>query len=260
MNEHPSSPVPVGRPVPMVRVVVLNFNGDPHLFRCLDALAATQWPAERLGVVVVDNASTDGSADAVASRYPQVELRRLVTNTGFPANNEALRDLDGIDYVALVNNDCFVTPGWLVPLVGALEADPELAAACPKLVFAPRFVDVEVRSATFRAPSDSRALGVRLSGVEVDRVDCWRPSQFPPPGFWGIERRFWPGVHVLLDERQRRAASALRAPGHTDQYRTGASGGTETHGGDVALRAPSTRRGGRSRSVVARTGHRGRTV
>ena len=174
--------------VPMVRVVVLNYNGDPHLYRCLEALAATQWPSDRLQVVVIDNASADGSPDVVADRFPAVELRRLATNTGFPANNEALRDLNDVDLVALINNDAFVTPGWLAPLVAALEEDPELAAACPKLVFAPHFVELAVASATFGAPGDARPLGVRLSGVEVEGVDSWRSAQFPPPGFWGLER------------------------------------------------------------------------
>ncbi|MEZ5266193.1 MAG: glycosyltransferase family 2 protein [Acidimicrobiales bacterium] len=173
---------------PMVRAVVLNYNGDPHIFRCLEALAATEWPAGRLQVVVVDNNSTDGSPAAIAERFGSVELRPLGTNTGFPANNEALGDLDGIDYVALVNNDAFVTPGWLAPLVDRLEDDATLAAACPKLLFAPRFVELTVESPTFQPPADSRRLGVRLSGVERRGVDRWRAAQFPPPGFWGIER------------------------------------------------------------------------
>ena len=166
-----------GPAVPFVRAVVLNYNGDPHVFRCLDALAATDWPAGRFEVVVVDNASADGSADRIAAAYPDVELRRLATNTGFPANNEALRDLAGVDFVALVNNDAFVTPGWLGPLVRVLEDEPGLGAACPKLLFAPRFVEVGLDSATSRAPGDSRDLGVRLSGVELDGIDRWRAAQ-----------------------------------------------------------------------------------
>ncbi len=181
-------PTPAVPPVPFVRAVVLNYNGDPHVFRCLEALRATVWPADRFSVVVVDNNSADGSAERIAAEFPAVELRRLGTNTGFPANNEALRDLAGVDYVALVNNDAFVTPGWLGPLVDALEEDPALGAACPKLLFAPAFVELTVASTTFRAPGDARDLGLRVSGVEVDGVDRWRAAQFPPPGFWGIER------------------------------------------------------------------------
>ncbi len=187
-TEASSGASPVSPPVPFVRAVVLNYNGDPHVFRCLEALRTTDWPADRFSVVVVDNNSADGSAERIAADFPEVELRRLGTNTGFPANNEALGDLAGVDYVALVNNDAFATPGWLGPLVDALEEDPALGAACPKLLFAPAFVELTVASATFRAPGDARDLGVRVSGVEVDGVDRWRAAQFPPPGFWGIER------------------------------------------------------------------------
>jgi GT2 family glycosyltransferase len=167
--------------------VVLNYNGRPHVERCVRALEATDWPADRLQIVVVDNASTDGSDVELVRDHPRVVLRRQPRNGGFPANNAALRDLDGVDFVALVNNDAFVTPGWLRPLVDALEADPGLGAACPKLLFAPSFVEVALSSATFHVPGDARALGVRVSGVAVDDADVWRSAQFPPPGFWGIE-------------------------------------------------------------------------
>ncbi len=204
----PATPDEATAAVPFVRTVVLNYNGDPHLFRCLDALAATQWPPNRFELVVVDNNSVDGSVQQVAADYPDVVLRRMGTNTGFPANNEALRDLDGVDYVALVNNDAFVTPGWLAPLVEALEEDPALGAACPKLLFAPAFVELALSCATFRAPGDARDLGVRLSGVEVDGVDRWRAAQFPPPGFWGIERGAGPEAMYCWTNGQ----SALRVP------------------------------------------------
>src|SRR5687767_7635097 len=98
---------------PVVRLVVLNFNGGAHLERCVEHLEALDWPADRLEIVVVDNASTDGSPEQLEARHPRARLIRSPVNTGFPANNLALRDLDGVDYVGLVNNDAFVTPGYL---------------------------------------------------------------------------------------------------------------------------------------------------
>ena len=108
--------------VPFVRLVVLNWNGRDHLARCLDALGALDWPADRLDLVVVDNASTDGS-DGLVEGYPRVRLVRNDHNGGFVANNLALRDLDGVDFVGLVNADSFVEPGWLAALVAGIEAD-----------------------------------------------------------------------------------------------------------------------------------------
>lgn len=170
-----------------VRAIVLNYNGDPHVYRSVAALLDTQWPVGDLEVVVVDNASTDGS-DAVLQRsFPSVVLRRQRANTGFPANNVALADLTAVDYVALVNNDAFVTPGWLAPLVETMETDPTLGAVCPKLLFAPQFVDLGIDSKTHRVAHDNRALGVRISGLRVEGADRWRAAQFPRPGCWGVE-------------------------------------------------------------------------
>lgn len=174
-------------PVPLVRVVVLNYQGGDHVLRCLDSLRSGGWPEERLQVVVVDNASSDGSDVEIERRHPWVELRRSPTNRGFPANNDALVDLHGVDFVALLNNDATVTPGWLGPLVTALQDDPGLGAACPKILFAPRFVDVPVRSTTRRpGGADPRELGVMVSGVRVGGVDVWGDAQLVD-GFHGLE-------------------------------------------------------------------------
>ena len=102
---------------PRVRAVVLNFNGGRHVIDCVEALTRTDWPAADLEVVVVDNASSDGSDGELRQRFPDVELRPTGANLGFPGNNVAMRDLDDVDYVALVNNDAFVAPDWLGPLV-----------------------------------------------------------------------------------------------------------------------------------------------
>ncbi|HEX7442351.1 MAG TPA: glycosyltransferase, partial [Acidimicrobiales bacterium] len=169
-----------------VRLVVLNHDGGPLLGRCLDALQALDWPSDELELVVVDNASTDGSPEAVEAAFPGVRLIRTGSNTGFPANNEALRDLTGIRFVGLVNNDAFVEPGWLRAMVGALEADPALGAATGKLVFAPRFVDLVVETPTSRPGlRDHRDLGVRVSGLRVDGTERWRSTQVV--GGWGPE-------------------------------------------------------------------------
>ena len=171
--------------VPLVRLIVLNWNGADHLARCLDALCALDWPADRLDLVVVDNASTDGS-DAIAAEYPRVRLVRNDHNGGFVANNLGLRDLDGVDYVGLVNPDSFVEPGWLAALVTGIEADPGLGAVSARLLFADRFAEVTIETPTFDPPgADPRALGVRVSGVRVDGVDRWRDAQVADG--WGIE-------------------------------------------------------------------------
>jgi GT2 family glycosyltransferase len=160
---------------PRVRLVVLNFNGGDLVERCVGHLEALHWPADRLDLVVVDNASTDGSAERLAA-HPRVEVRRSHENLGFPGNNLALRDLDAIDFVGLINNDAFVEPGYLEPLVDALLHDEELGAVCPKIVLAPRFADVCITSVPWSVPGDPRPLGVRVNGVEVSGTARWRDA------------------------------------------------------------------------------------
>lgn len=164
-------------PVPRVRLVVLNYNGGDHVLRCVEHLERLQWPEDRLEIVVVDNASVDGS-DRVLEARPRVRLVRSGRNMGFPGNNLALRDLTGVDFVGLVNNDAFADPDYLRPLVDVLSSDPRLGAACPKILLAHRFCDLRVEAETWRPPGDDRDLSVRVSGVRVDGTEQWRHTLF----------------------------------------------------------------------------------
>ena len=146
-------------------MVILNYNGGTFVLRSVGAVVATEWPLDRLEVVVIDNASTDESAARIAAQYPRVDLRLRTVNTGFVANNDAFSDLADVDYVALVNNDAFVEPGWLTPLVAALEADDGLGAVCPKVLFSHSYVEVEVEG----LPTDDALVEVLVDGQDMTR-------------------------------------------------------------------------------------------
>jgi GT2 family glycosyltransferase len=170
-----------------VRLVVLNYNGGEHVVRALRCLTRLDWPNDQLQVVCVDNGSSDGSTEAIERELPEVEVRRLGHNGGFPSNNEAMRDLDGIRYVGLVNNDAFVDPGWLRPLVEALDERPDLGAVSSKILLAPRFADVAIEAEPFDpGPGDGRSLGVIVRGVEVEGRDQWTQAHLGSGG-WGRE-------------------------------------------------------------------------
>jgi GT2 family glycosyltransferase len=164
---------------PRVRVVVLNYDGGDMTLRCLDALREVDWPEDALEVVLVDNASIDGLAPRVRSTLPWVELIEHTHNVGFAGGcNLGLADLDGVDYVALLNNDAVPDGNWLRPLVDALEHDDSLGAACSKIVFAPSFLTLTVESPTFRPSGDGRELGVKITGLAADGVEVWEHAQF----------------------------------------------------------------------------------
>jgi GT2 family glycosyltransferase len=122
---------------PRCTVIVLNYNGEKLLPACLDSLACQT--GEPIDTVVVDNASTDGSAELVAQRYPSVRFLGLDKNRGFTgANNAALRDalLRGSEYALLLNNDTFAAPDFISNMLAVIRSDPNAAVVCPKIYFA----------------------------------------------------------------------------------------------------------------------------
>ncbi|NCV22996.1 MAG: glycosyltransferase family 2 protein, partial [Chloroflexi bacterium] len=124
-----------GAVTPFVTVVVLNWNGLRLLPPCLEAVAQTDYPAGQWETVVVDNASTDGSAEWVEANHPWVRVRRNPGNWGFGrGNNPAMRDAPG-PFVVLLNSDTRVRPGWLRALVETMDAEPRAGAATAKLLF-----------------------------------------------------------------------------------------------------------------------------
>lgn len=114
-------------------VVIVNWNGGRLLLECLAALEAQS--VRDFRVLVVDNASADGSPDRVAARFPDVEVLELGTNTGFAAaNNAALERAGGARFVALLNPDARPEPDWLERLLEAARADPGCACFASRLV------------------------------------------------------------------------------------------------------------------------------
>src|SRR5579884_1719122 len=110
-------------PLPLVSVVVVNWNGAHHLDECLASLRA-QTVRDQIEVIVVDNGSTDGSVD-VLRQYDNVHVIQNETNVGFAAGcNQGIRSSRG-QYIALLNNDAVVAPTWLAELVRAMQASPD---------------------------------------------------------------------------------------------------------------------------------------
>jgi GT2 family glycosyltransferase len=112
--------------------VVVSWNG------CEDTLAALE-SLRGIDTVVVDNGSVDGSADAIAESFPDVELIRAGVNLGFAGGNNAgiRRALDrGADWVLLVNNDAIVEPGIVEALAAAAESRPDAGVLACKVLFA----------------------------------------------------------------------------------------------------------------------------
>lgn len=114
-------------------IVIVTFNARTDVLACLASVHAHP-PARSWDLIVVDNASTDGTPDAIAAEWPSVRLVRLPSNRGFAAaNNVGIRDT-AADLVLLLNSDTLVQAGQLEGLCVALETEPLAAAAGPRLV------------------------------------------------------------------------------------------------------------------------------
>lgn len=104
---------------PRVSIVVLNYNGKKYLENCLSSIIKQNGPPYE--IIVVDNASSDGSAEYVRSTFPSVRLVENDKNLGFAGgNNRGVEEAKG-EFVVLLNNDTTVERGWLAELIAPLE-------------------------------------------------------------------------------------------------------------------------------------------
>jgi GT2 family glycosyltransferase len=119
--------------VTSVSIIIVSFNAKKHLDDCLTSLTSAP-PATPHEIVVVDNASMDGSAALVRSKWPAVKVIEQATNVGFAAgNNAGIRATAGA-LILLLNNDTVVPAGAVDSLVQRLLAHSDAAVAGPRLV------------------------------------------------------------------------------------------------------------------------------
>lgn len=130
----PDAPRPSGRM--QLAIVIVSFNVRDDLARCLESLTAGP-PALAHEIVVVDNASADGSVAMVRSRWPAIRVVALEANRGFAAaNNVGIRETaaGGSEWVLLLNSDTIVPRGAIDRLVARASVDPAVGVAGPRLV------------------------------------------------------------------------------------------------------------------------------
>jgi GT2 family glycosyltransferase len=120
-------------PAPRACVAILNYDGRALLDQVLPTVLAQR--GVDFEVVVVDNGSSDGSADHVRAAWPDVRVVALDRNVGVTAAlNRMVRAARDAEFVALLNNDVELEPDWLEILVATLDAHPHAAAAVGKLL------------------------------------------------------------------------------------------------------------------------------
>jgi GT2 family glycosyltransferase len=191
----------VSAPPRRVSVAILSWNGRHHLETCLAALAAQDDPGVPWETLVLDNGSTDGTAEWLRRARPEVRLIASPVNLGFCAGNDRLVEAAQGDAVVFLNNDTRPEPGWLAALVEALAKAPaDVAAVSGKIV------DWEAERLDF-------GRGVMTFDGHAFQLDFRRPLALARVPEEGEELLFACGGNMLV-----RRASFLAAGGFAAEY------------------------------------------
>lgn len=152
----------------VVSVVVVNYRGADDTIECVHSLQGLDWPADRLEIVVVENASPDDSADRLRSGLPSsVVLLESASNTGFAGGcNLGVARATG-EFIAFLNNDARPDPGWVTKAVEVMTADQTVGCVASKVLdWDGKKVDYVDGSMTWFGMGYKREVGLPASRVK----------------------------------------------------------------------------------------------
>jgi len=115
-----------------ISVIIVNYNGRHLLKECLESILNQSYPS--IEIILIDNASQDGSIELVAALFPDVKVVTLQTNTGFSGGNlEGLKYATG-DYIMLINNDVIVDKDCISNLTASMEKHQDVGIGAAKIL------------------------------------------------------------------------------------------------------------------------------
>jgi len=185
-------------------LIVIVWNGKAFLSACLDSILSECTADDE--VIVVDNGSTDGSADYVSQHYPQIRQLRLQGNFGYAGGaNRALSVARG-RYLFLLNQDMVLEPGWLEAMLNAFRQYGDTVLGCKALTTDERVLHAGGRIAW------PLGLPSHRGHLEADdgRWDAMEDVDYVNGAAWGFSRTvlervgwldegFWPGYYEDVD-------------------------------------------------------------
>ena len=180
-----------------ISVITVNYNGKKYLDQLICSIKLQSMTP--LEIIVVDNASTDGSDEYIKKNYPEIRLIKSDVNLGFAGgNNLGVKNSNG-DFIALINNDTIPDPQWLensyISWMKKNYWEKKVGAISPKIKFLKKFLNFEIESEVFAPDNgDSRPLGVAvgMSCLEVKGANYQKilnMSGFYPEENWGGDLR-----------------------------------------------------------------------
>jgi GT2 family glycosyltransferase len=144
--------------LPLISVIIVTWNGKRYALECLASLRSCRL-ADSLEIIVVDNASSDGTPEAIRTQFPEVILIENSGNLGFAkANNLGMARSRG-QYVCLVNSDVVVYPGCLEQMLEVMEQHPDIGVLGPRMICA----DGSIGGSVMRRPTVWNSLCAALA-------------------------------------------------------------------------------------------------
>jgi hypothetical protein len=160
-------------------VIIVNYNAGATLRPCIESINAADF--SDMEIILFDNASTDGSVEMVERYFPDVRIIRSAVNLGFSAANNAAALAARGEYLAFLNPDTLVEPGWLERLIAALERNPRAGLATPKILLLddPERINTCGMSVHFTGLTLCRGMGApREAFGAIEEVDAVSGAAF----------------------------------------------------------------------------------
>lgn len=120
--------------MPIVSIIITNYNGKHFLDACLSSVLQVNYPPDRYEIILVDNASTDGSVEYVRREFPLVKVLPLSKNHGFTGGNNIGAQTALGDFIVFLNNDTIVDKDWLSELVTVTLSDSRIGICGSKII------------------------------------------------------------------------------------------------------------------------------
>lgn len=180
--------------MPLVSVIIVNYNGKDHLEKCLLFLMQNDY--ENYEVILVDNNSVDSSVKFVQKNYPSIKVVTLEKNLGFAEpNNLGAKESKG-DFLLFLNNDTIPTSNFIAELVKVAKEDPKIAI-CQSLLLKPDgtidssgdFVDIYGRAYSSREKISTvrQILSARGASMIIRKDRFWEFGGFDKNYFASFE-------------------------------------------------------------------------
>ncbi len=179
--------------IPLISVIIVNYNGLHFLKEMMPTLMNQS--LQDFEVILIDNASKDGSLEYLESCYPHVHLIKNSENFGFTANNQGMKIARG-KYVVLINNDTILDHNFLCELVKPADVNPQVGMVAPKVLITDKPELIDSVGMNIYPDGMSRQRGRLEESIKYTKEE----EIFVPSGCAGLYRKEMLGEIGYFDE------------------------------------------------------------